>query len=63
MTVTFLSKVEQAVREGLSISAIERKYGFRNRAIRRAKQHLYETGALPLPVGYKSKDTNGFNTD
>lgn len=56
MTASFLQTIEAAVRSGLSVSAIERKYGFPNRAIRRAKAALYESGAIPKPVGYKSED-------
>jgi len=52
----FLQKVEAAVRCGLSVSAIERQYGFPSRAIRRAKAELYRAGTLPKPVGYESKD-------
>lgn len=56
MSTSFLKKVEAAVQSGLSVSAIERKYGYSNRAIRRAKAHLYEVGAINRPVGYQSKD-------
>jgi hypothetical protein len=58
MTASFLQRVEQAVRDGLSVSEIERTFGFSNRAIRRAKAELYTTGALPKPMGYRPKDSH-----
>lgn len=63
MTTVFLQKVAEAVRCGLSVSAIERKYGFPNRAIRRAKAHLYETGVLPKPTGREPKDEHAIKND
>lgn len=59
MSSSFLQQVEAAVKGGLTVSEIERKYGFPNRAIRRAKAHLYEIGALPKPVGYGPRKPNG----
>jgi hypothetical protein len=56
MTGAFLRQIETAVRSGLSVSAIERKYGFPNRAIRRAKAELYRSDSLPKPRGYEPKD-------
>lgn len=61
MTDAFLGAVESGVRSGLSVSAIARIYGYDNRAVRRAKAHLYEIGALPLPVGYKPKERHANN--
>ncbi len=58
MTTTFLATVEAAVKSGLSVSAIARKYGYSNRAIRRAKAALYESGVLPKPAGYEPKDAH-----
>jgi hypothetical protein len=56
MTARFLQQVEEAVRSGLSVAAIGRKYGFPNRTVRRAKAHLYEIGTLSQPRGYVPKD-------
>jgi hypothetical protein len=61
MTGAFLQQIETAVRSGLSVSAIERKYGFSNRAIRRAKAELYGTGNLPRPTGYEPKDDHAIS--
>lgn len=61
MTTVFLQKVAEAVRCGLSVSAIERLYGWDNRSIRRAKNELYRTGALTPPTGYKPKDAHDFH--
>lgn len=58
MTARFLQQIEAAVRSGMSVSAIERQYGFANRAIRRAKNELYQKGTLPRPVGFQSKDNH-----
>jgi transposase-like protein len=63
MTATFLKNIEQAVRSGLSVAAISRKYGYDNRAVRRAKARLYEVGAISKPVGYQPKDDHArYNT-
>jgi transposase len=56
VTALFLQQVEAAVRGGLSVSAIERHFGFSNRAVRRAKAELYRTGALTPPTGYTPKE-------
>lgn len=58
MSAAFLQQIETAVRSGLSVSAIERKYGFPNRAIRRAKAELYDSGNLPRPTGYVPKESH-----
>jgi transposase-like protein len=55
VTIEFLQAVQAEVTSGLSVSEIERQYGFNNRAIRRAKAELYNTGKLPQPVGYQPK--------
>lgn len=56
MTATFLKKVEEAVRSGLSVAQIAHKYGYANRAVRRAKARLYETGALSRARGQEPED-------
>lgn len=61
MTDAFLSTIASAVRDGLTVAEIERLYGYRNRAIRRAKDELYRNGVLPKPVGYKPKDRHANN--
>ena len=58
MTARFLEQIETAVRDGLTVSQIEKQYGFQNRAIRRAKAELYRNGALTPPTGYEPKDIN-----
>jgi hypothetical protein len=62
VTAKFLQQIEGAVRNGLSVAQIERKFGVNNRAIRRAKAELYNTGKLFQPVGYESKDKHASNT-
>jgi hypothetical protein len=61
MSPSFLQQIEAAVRSGLSVSAIERKYGFPNRVIRRAKAELYRTGAIPKPVGYSPRNNHAID--
>jgi hypothetical protein len=58
MTDLFLTTIANAVRDGLTVSQIEQQYGYRNRAIRRAKSQLYLDGTLPRPVGYKPKESH-----
>lgn len=58
MTAAFLQKVEAAVKSGLTVSQIERQYGFPNRAIRRAKAELYRSGTLPQPKGCMPKESH-----
>ena len=55
MTAKFLQKIEGAVRSGLTVAQIERRFGFNNRAIRRAKAELYRVGVLSKPMGYEPK--------
>jgi predicted DNA-binding transcriptional regulator len=62
VTAKFLQQVEAAVRSGLSVSAIERKFGFNNRAVRRAKAELYQAGLIPKPVGYQPKERHEIDT-
>jgi predicted DNA-binding transcriptional regulator len=53
-----LQQVEAAVREGLSVSQIERKLGISNRNVRLAKAQLYKNGTLPTP-DYGPRKTYG----
>jgi hypothetical protein len=61
VTAKFLQQIEAAVQSGLSVAQIERQFGFNNRAIRRAKAELYNTGKLPQPVGYQPKDKHAID--
>ncbi|HEY1680231.1 MAG TPA: hypothetical protein VGF98_01125 [Candidatus Tumulicola sp.] len=51
MTDSFLQRVADAVREGLTVSEIEHRIGCSNRNVRRAKSELYRTGILTATEG------------
>ena len=58
MKTELLQQVEAAVREGLSVSQIERKLGISNRNVRLAKAQLYKNGTLQTP-DYGPRKTYG----